>query len=125
MCILQIVMPLILTLLVGGFWLWMGWDLGGNSEITGNEKFYWMLAFIFLNVFAVVFYYVNQAAARWWVSEITGAVAPHCALSSLRYPNKRSLSNSAPFCNHSMGVSSMIQGLTQAILVKADIFSVA
>lgn len=36
---LKIVMHLILTLLVGGFWLWMGWDLGGNSEITGNEKF--------------------------------------------------------------------------------------
>jgi hypothetical protein len=53
-----IIIPIILTLLAGGFWLWMAWDLGGNEGITGNEKFYWQLAFIFMNVFAAVFYYV-------------------------------------------------------------------
>ena len=54
-----IVIPLILSLLAGGFWLWMAWDFGGNNDITGNERFYWTLAFIFLSVFAAVFYYVN------------------------------------------------------------------
>ena len=44
---LAIILPLILSLLAGGFWLWMGWDLGGNGDITGNEKLYWMRAFIF------------------------------------------------------------------------------
>src|SRR5216683_4898457 len=47
------------------------------------------------------------------------------ALLSLRYPSNRSLSNSAPFFSQSTGVSSLIHGLIQAILVKADIFSVA
>jgi len=37
----------------------MGWDLGGNDDMTSNEKLYWTLAFIFMNVFAAVFYYVN------------------------------------------------------------------
>jgi len=37
----------------------MAWDFGGNDDITGNERFYWTLAFIFTNVFAAVFYYVN------------------------------------------------------------------
>ena len=54
-----IVIPLILSLLAGGFWLWMAWDFGGNDDITGNERFYWTLAFIFMNIFAAVFYYVN------------------------------------------------------------------
>lgn len=59
-----IVIPLILSLLAGGFWLWMAWDFGGNSDITGNERFYWILAFIFMNVFAAVFYYVNVYRKR-------------------------------------------------------------
>ena len=53
-----IVIPLVLSLLAAGFWLWMAWDLGGNNDMTGNEKFYWQLAFIFMNVFAAVCYYV-------------------------------------------------------------------
>ena len=54
----SIVFPLIFTLLAGGFWLWMGWDLGGNSSITGKEKTNWIAAFLFLNVFAAIYYYV-------------------------------------------------------------------
>lgn len=59
-----IAIPLILSLLAAGFWLWMAWDLGGNDDIIGNEKFYWLLAFIFMNVFAAVFYYVNVYRKR-------------------------------------------------------------
>ncbi len=59
-----IVLPLIISLPFIVFWLWMGWDLGGNDDMTGNEKFYWQLAFIFLNVFAAVFYYVNVYRTR-------------------------------------------------------------
>jgi hypothetical protein len=54
-----IVIPLIISLPLVVFWLWMAWDLGGNDDITGNEKLNWALAFIFLSVFAAVFYYVN------------------------------------------------------------------
>ena len=60
----SIVIPSILSLLAGSFWLWMAWDLGGNSDITGSEKFYWQLAFIFLNVFAPVYYYINVYKKR-------------------------------------------------------------
>jgi hypothetical protein len=59
-----IVIPLIFTLLAGGFWLWMAWDLGGNDDLPGKEKLYWQLAFIFMNVFAAVFYYVNVYRRR-------------------------------------------------------------
>jgi hypothetical protein len=59
-----IVIPLILTLLAGGFWLWMAWDLGGNDNLSRSEKFYWQLAFIFMNVFAAVFYYVTEYRKR-------------------------------------------------------------
>ena len=58
------VIPLIITLPLIVFWLWMAWDLGGNDDMTSNEKFYWQLAFIFLNVFAAVFYYVNVYRIR-------------------------------------------------------------
>ena len=59
-----ILIPLILSLVAGGFWLWMAWDFGGNGDITGNERFYWIMAFIFLNVVAAVFYYVNVYRKR-------------------------------------------------------------
>ena len=42
-----IVIPVIFTLLAGGFWLWMTWDLGGNDHLSGREKFYWQVAFLF------------------------------------------------------------------------------
>ncbi len=46
------------------FWLWMAWDLGGNDNLSSSEKFYWMLAFLFMNVFAAVFYYVYEYRKR-------------------------------------------------------------
>jgi len=59
-----IVIPVICTLLAGGFWLWMAWDLGGNDHLSGSEKFYWQVAFLFMNVFAAVFYYVTEYRKR-------------------------------------------------------------
>jgi hypothetical protein len=47
--------PLIIVLPLIAFWLWMAWDLGGNDRLSGNEKTYWLLAFLFMNVFAAVF----------------------------------------------------------------------
>lgn len=64
----QIVIPfitgLIIVLPLIVFWLWMAWDLGGNDDLPGNEKLYWQLAFIFMNVFAAVFYYVYEYRKR-------------------------------------------------------------
>jgi 4-amino-4-deoxy-L-arabinose transferase-like glycosyltransferase len=55
---LIIVLPLIV------FWLWMAWDLGGNGRLSPSEKFYWQLAFLFMNVFAAVYYYVTEYKKR-------------------------------------------------------------
>jgi hypothetical protein len=56
----QFVIPFIITLPLIAFWLWMAWDLGGNDRLSGSEKTYWQLAFLFLNVFAAVYYYVYE-----------------------------------------------------------------
>ncbi len=75
--ILSIIMPLLiilpLPLLV--FYLWMFWDMTNNDNLPGNStaplrwppssKFEWTLAFIFLNVFAAVLYYVNEYRRRY------------------------------------------------------------
>lgn len=59
-----IVLPLLLTLLAGSFWLWMAWDLGQNDHLSQNERTYWLAAFLFLNVFAAVFYYAYEYRKR-------------------------------------------------------------
>jgi heme/copper-type cytochrome/quinol oxidase subunit 2 len=60
----SIILPLLITLPLIAFWLWMARDLGGNDRLSGNEKTYWMLAFVFMNVFAAVFYYVYEYRKR-------------------------------------------------------------
>jgi len=60
----SIIIPLIAILPLIVFWLWMAWDLGGNDNLSSREKFYWMLAFLFMNVFAAVFYYVYEYRKR-------------------------------------------------------------
>ncbi|GCE17316.1 hypothetical protein [Dictyobacter kobayashii] len=59
-----IVLPIICTLLAASFWLWMAWDLGGNTRLSSTEKTYWIAAFLFLNIFAAVFYYVYEYRTR-------------------------------------------------------------
>ena len=55
-----VIIPLIAILPLLVFWLWMAWDLGGNDHLSGNEKFYWMLVLLFMNVFGAVFYYFYE-----------------------------------------------------------------
>jgi hypothetical protein len=62
--IASIIIPLIIILPLIVFWLWMAWDLGGNDNLSRSEKFYWQLAFIFMNVFAAVFYYIYEYRKR-------------------------------------------------------------
>ena len=60
----SIVIPLIISLPLIVFWLWMFWDMVNNDNLPGSTKDSWMLAFIFMNVFAAVFYYVNEYRKR-------------------------------------------------------------
>jgi hypothetical protein len=54
----------ILPLLGFSFWLWMAWDFDKNDRLSSQEKTYWTLAFVFLNVFAAVYYYVYEYRKR-------------------------------------------------------------
>ena len=59
--------PLILALpplLALAFWLWMAWNLSRNDNLSRSEKYNWTLAFLLLNVFAAVFYYVTEYRKR-------------------------------------------------------------
>jgi hypothetical protein len=54
--------PLITTiglLAILTVWAWMFWDMINNPDIPANARTYWLLAFIFLSIFAAVYYYVN------------------------------------------------------------------
>lgn len=54
----------LLPLLALGFWLWMAWDLSGNNELPERDRLYWQLAFLFLNVFAAMYYYATVYRKR-------------------------------------------------------------
>ncbi len=71
----QLVPLLILPLLA--FWLWMFWDMTGNNDLPRwmywdvtrydslpNRRLNWMLAFMFLNVFAAGIYYAVEYRNR-------------------------------------------------------------
>ncbi len=56
--------PLLLGIIATGFWFWMIIDLSNNYYLTRQEKNNWFLAFIFLNVFAAMWYYVVEYRNR-------------------------------------------------------------
>ena len=62
--VLIVILPLTLLL----FWLWMFWDMSNNTHLPqcflsltrgSNPTFDWFVVFIFLSIFAAMFYYVN------------------------------------------------------------------
>ncbi|MBN9387130.1 MAG: PLDc N-terminal domain-containing protein [Chloroflexi bacterium] len=59
-----VAISLVFTLLAGGFWLWMAWDLGGNNQLSSKQKTYWILILLFFNVFGAIFYYANEYRKR-------------------------------------------------------------
>jgi hypothetical protein len=60
----KILIPWIITLPLIVFWLWMAWDLGKNNNLSNREKTYWMMAFLFMNVFAAGIYYATEYRKR-------------------------------------------------------------
>jgi ABC-type multidrug transport system permease subunit len=62
--VILVLLPLVALL----FWLWMFWDMSNNEHLPqcflsftqgNNPTFDWWVVFIFLNVFAAIFYYVS------------------------------------------------------------------
>jgi hypothetical protein len=51
--------PLIALAPLVVFYLWMFADMTGNPLLSDNERYTWMLTFLFLNVFAAGWYFVE------------------------------------------------------------------
>jgi amino acid transporter len=56
----QIIIPLIITLPLIAFWVWMFQDMVNNDNLPSDTKNTWALAFLIANVFAATFYYATQ-----------------------------------------------------------------
>ena len=54
-----IVLIIILPLPLLVFWAWMFREMINNDNLPNDTKSYWTFLFIFLNIFAAMFYYVN------------------------------------------------------------------
>ena len=57
-------LPLVLVTPVIIFWIWMFRDMLNNGNLSDTAKSTWTVAFIFLNAFAAVFYYVYEYRSR-------------------------------------------------------------
>ncbi len=57
-------LPLVLIIPVVIFWVWMFRDMLSNANLSNSAKSTWTVAFIFLNAFAAVFYYVYEYRSR-------------------------------------------------------------
>jgi len=56
--------PMLISLPLIAFWLWMFVDLANNDYIPSESKNNWFLAFILLNVFAAFWYYFVEYRNR-------------------------------------------------------------
>jgi heme/copper-type cytochrome/quinol oxidase subunit 2 len=57
-------LPLVLIIPVIIFWVWMFRDMLKNDSLSDTARSTWTVAFIFLNAFAAVFYYVYEYRRR-------------------------------------------------------------
>ena len=56
--------PALIGLPLGGFWLWMFVDMTNNPYLTAEEKNNWFVAFVLLNIFAAGLYYFQEYKDR-------------------------------------------------------------
>ncbi len=53
-------LPLLLAIPLIAFWIWMFRDMLNNRDLSDTARNGWIIAFIFLNAFAAVVYYVYE-----------------------------------------------------------------
>lgn len=53
-------LPLLLVIPLIAFWIWMFRDMLNNPNVSDTARNTWIIAFIFLNVFAAVVYYAYE-----------------------------------------------------------------
>lgn len=56
--------PMLFGLPLIGFWLWMIVDLTNNDYLSRESKNNWLLAFVLLNVFGALWYYMVEYRPR-------------------------------------------------------------
>lgn len=56
--------PAVLGIPLIGFWLWMLVDMTNNQFITRESKNNWLLAFVLLNIFGALWYYLVEYRPR-------------------------------------------------------------
>ena len=56
--------PLIISLPLLGFWLWMLIDLGKNDYISREAQNNWFLMLALLNIFGAIWYYLVEYRNR-------------------------------------------------------------
>lgn len=47
----------IIVLPLAGFYLWMFYEFANNSSLDPRDRQMWLIAFIFLNIFAAIYYF--------------------------------------------------------------------
>lgn len=57
-------LPLLLVIPLLIFWAWMFRDMIRNANLPDSAKNAWTIAFLFLNVFAAVYYYATEYRNR-------------------------------------------------------------
>jgi hypothetical protein len=46
------------------FWMWMFYDMSKNEHLRSRSRSDWTMAFVVLNIFAAIMYYVDEYRAR-------------------------------------------------------------
>jgi hypothetical protein len=60
MCVMNPLIPLIISIPFIAFWIWMFWDFTQNPYIPSNARVYWLIGFVFPNILTAGYYYFNQ-----------------------------------------------------------------
>ena len=56
--------PVLIGMPLIGFWLWMFLDMTNNPYLSRETKNYWLMAFVLLNIFAALWYYLVEFKPR-------------------------------------------------------------
>lgn len=56
---LSLLTPVLVAAPLIVFWLWMFAELVRNTSLPDKARYYWILAFLFTNVFAAIYYWAT------------------------------------------------------------------
>ena len=62
---MQQLIAFLVTLPLVAFWFWMGWEMANNNSLPRDSKYSWLVAFLFLNFFAAIWYYLTEYRRKY------------------------------------------------------------